>query len=758
MSRRADCKSGGWRGSPAYAGWVVLLAAVLVPATGFAAPDAAAEAAKLRAVADDIYAWRLEREPAMRLSRGLPVFRLPHIDQDDAHQAAEFARSAQRRLDAIDASVLPHADDLLRQSLAHAMWVTADAERFHWLVFMVTPYQGGDVHQLAFRVLQAQPLENAAQAATYVALVREYGRILDEMRDKTVEQRRRGVLLPQPAIAGAIELCRQLQSGLPATLGLGDERLARLTPAEAGRVRAQVAKVVQSEILPRVERLQAVFDAGYRSAAPRGVGVTRYPGGAAYYRHLIRAYTGLELSAEQIHEIGKRALADIDQRLAAIRKQVGFTGTRMQFDAGLQADPRWIAHTPEEVEARYLGFIRRIEPHLPQYFSRVPKAPYAVKRLDPAAEPGMTYGYYQSPSAADPIGYYRYNGSDLEHRSLLGAQHLIYHELIPGHHFQIALEQERTTTHPLQAFLGTSAYAEGWAEYAAGLAEAMGLYEPYDLYGLLLARSFVATRLVVDTGLNALGWTLDQARQTLRANSLQSDAQIGTELLRYSTDIPGQALSYYMGYERIMELRARAQRELGPAFDLRAFNDAVLSSGNVPLNVLTSHIDWFIRAGYKQSAQHIAATNSARVHINRPPADVWPAFLDRSGWMQSIVSRQVVRGTQGATGDESLYTLRASNGAQWQRLEEILSAVPGRRMIIRAAPPDGHGSSIIADYRLTRVHGGTDVEFNVYWWEDVAERATPEELQAMEDLYSEQTQAKIQSDLQTLKQYVEARH
>ena len=369
----------------------------------------------------------------------------------------------------------------------------------------------------------------------------------------------------------------------------------------------------------------------------------------------------------------------------------------------------------------------------------------------------MTYGYYQPPSAADPVGYYRYNGSNLEHRSLIGAQHLIYHELIPGHHFQLALEQERTAVHPLQAFLGASAYGEGWAEYAAGLAEAMGVYEPYDLYGLLMARSFVATRLVVDTGLNALGWTLDRARQAMRQNSLEADVQIGTELLRYSTDIPGQALSYYIGYDRIMELRARAQKELGAAFDLRSFNDALLSSGSVPLNVLQSHVEWFIREGYKKSAQQIAATNSTRVHIDRPPADVWPAFVDRSGWMKSIMSRQVLRGTQGVTGDESLYTLRSSGGEAWQRLEEILLAVPNERMIIRAAPPDGHGTSIIADYRLSKVGGGTDVEFNVYWWEDVTKRSTPEELQASEDLYVRETQQKIQSDLQELKRYVETR-
>lgn len=746
--------------------WIVTIALCvwLAGAAAYAAaPEGApaAESAKLYAIADEIYSWRIEREPGMRLRKGLPVTKLPRIDEASVREAAQFARGMLTRLESLDASTLPHDDELFRQSLVHAMTVDADAERFHWLVFLVTPYQGGDVHQLVFQVLAAQQLGSPAEVDRYAALLHDYGRILDEMRAKTIEQRRRGILLPKVAIAGAIALCEQLKAGSQRALVPSPERLAALGTQSGAQAKARLEKLVAAEIAPRIERLRAVFRPQYVSAAPEAVGLAQYPGGADFYRHLIRSYIGLDLEPEVIHDIGTRALIEIDARLADIRAKAGFTGTREAFNASLKTDPRWLASKPEDVEARYMSFVRRIEPHLRDYFSRLPKAPYGVKRLDPAAEPGMTYGYYQPPSASEPSGYYRYNGSGLATRTLIGAQHLIYHELVPGHHFQIALEQESANLHPLRAFVSSSAYVEGWAEYAAGLAEDMQLYEPMDLYGHLMMRSFIATRLVVDTGLNAKGWSLQRAREAMRHGTLEADAQIESELLRYSTDIPAQALSYYLGYDRIRELRTRAQRELGAAFDIRAFDDAVLAAGAVPLNVLDSHVDWFIgearRSASALSSQHIASVATVKLRIARPPGVVWAALFDRNAWMPAFVSKQLVRGVEGAVGEETLNEMRDPSGRTGRRLEEILVSTPPERLVIRLAPPDGHGTSAVGEYRLGKSGRGTQLEFNVYWWEDIDAPLSPEHLQALEDEYSRQTEVKVRGDLERLKQHLEAR-
>ena len=209
----------------------------------------------------------------------------------------------------------------------------------------------------------------------------------------------------------------------------------------------------------------------------------------------------------------------------------------------------------------------------------------------------MTYGYYQAPTASDPRGYYFYNGSRLKDRSLLNAAALVYHELVPGHHFQMSLQLENGDLPSFRRESRWTAYTEGWGEYASSLAGEMGMYDdPYDRAGRLMMDAFVSTRLVVDTGMNALGWTRARAVAYMKENTLESDGQIATEVLRYSCDIPGQALAYKMGSEKIRELREKAGRELGSAFDVRRFHDAVLGSGPLPLAVLERHIDWFIEA------------------------------------------------------------------------------------------------------------------------------------------------------------------
>jgi uncharacterized protein (DUF885 family) len=229
------------------------------------------------------------------------------------------------------------------------------------------------------------------------------------------------------------------------------------------------------------------------------------------------------------------------------------------------------------------------------YFARRPKAPYGVKRLDAEREPALTFGIYEPPSPTEPRGLYRYNGSRLEERSLITAGPLAYHELVPGHHFQIALQDENQALPRFRRELWDTAYTEGWGDYAAHLAEEMGMYEdPYDLYGRLAMDMFISVRLVVDTGMNALGWPRSKAVAYMREHLTESDTQIATESLRYSVDIPGQALAYKMGSRGLVELRRRAESALGARFDVRRFHDCVLGSGSLPLETLGRKVDAFI--------------------------------------------------------------------------------------------------------------------------------------------------------------------
>ena len=290
-------------------------------------------------------------------------------------------------------------------------------------------------------------------------------------------------------------------------------------------------------------------------------------------------------------------MESIQAEMAAIRATLGSKEVSRQFYESLKKDPRFIAQNAEELEELYQRCLNAIEPRISDYFSTLPNAPYGVKRVDPANEAGLTFGFFQAPTPTEPRGLYRYNGADLSEKPTLKACPLIYHELVPGHHFQIVLQQENERLPDIRRFAGglyLSAYIEGWAEYASILGYEMGLYDDvFVRYGRLSMDASAAARMVVDTGLNGLGWPLEKARQYLRENTLLSEAEIETETLRYSTDIPGQALAYAIGPLKIREFRSQAEGELDEKFDAHAFHAAVLIPGPLPLDVLERHIaDW----------------------------------------------------------------------------------------------------------------------------------------------------------------------
>jgi uncharacterized protein (DUF885 family) len=333
----------------------------------------------------------------------------------------------------------------------------------------------------------------------------------------------------------------------------------------------------------------------YGKGAPAGVGLSQYPGGRAFYDWLVRYHTTLDVTPEAVHQRGLDEVARIEGEMAKVREELSFHGSAAEFRKSLRADPRLFPKTPEEIETRLLSYVKRLEPRVDEFFLRKPKAPYGVKRLDPQLEGSETFGHYQTPIGDDPTGYYFFNGSHLEDRSLLNAGALIAHELIPGHHFQLCLAAENESLPRFRRELADTAYTEGWGDYSSMLAGEMGLYkDPYDRYGRLSMDMFISTRLVVDTGMNALGWSREKALEFMRAHLMETETQLGTESLRYSCDIPGQALAYKMGARKILELREEARRSLGPRFDIRRFHEAVLSEGSLPLPTLERHIHDFI--------------------------------------------------------------------------------------------------------------------------------------------------------------------
>jgi uncharacterized protein (DUF885 family) len=278
-----------------------------------------------------------------------------------------------------------------------------------------------------------------------------------------------------------------------------------------------------------------------------------------------------------------------------VMKEAKFDGDFAAFLTFLRTDPQFYAKTPRELLMTARDIAKRIDGELPKYFGKLPRLPYGVAPVPAAIAPYYTTGRYSgAPADGKTAGFYWVNTWKLEARPLYALPALTLHEAVPGHHLQGALANEQGEQPPFRRYSYISAFGEGWALYAEHLGVEMGIYEtPYEQFGRLTYEMWRACRLVIDTGIHAKGWTREQALALLRDNSALSEHEITTEVDRYIS-WPGQALSYKLGELRIRELRADAERELGDKFDLRAFHDAILSLGSVPLPLLDQRVKEFI--------------------------------------------------------------------------------------------------------------------------------------------------------------------
>lgn len=564
-----------------------------------AALTSAAETASARLVREvgDAYLQVLTRDvPMRRLKLGLPIEKLPDVTLAAEERDAREASGLLSRLAPVKRSELTHEEGLSLDVLTRQLTLRVEAPRSFYYRFQVTPYLSplGGVGQ----ILTALPLAAAADRERYLARLSEVPALLDTIVANVKAQAGKGIRVPRPELD-------QVDVFLRAFAAIGEvspfrpraSRLASLTAAERSAFLKSVDAVVGDKVSPAVIRLATAVSGGYRDKAPETVGLQQYPGGLEAYREFVKLHTTMDVTPEQVHAIGRENVARIAGEMAKIREELGFKGTPAEFKESLRSNRRLFPRTPEEIGERLMGHVARIEPVIDQFFGRRPKAPYGVKRLDPQLEPGQTFGYYQIPTKTDPRGYYNYNGSNLSDRSLLNAAALIFHELVPGHHFQINLAYENPDIPEFRRESFDTAFTEGWGEYAAGLAGEMGMYkDPYDRYGRLAMEMFVSVRLVVDTGMNALGWPRERAIDYMRENAMETDTQIASETLRYSCDMPGQALAYKMGAMRIVELREKAKAALGPKFDIRRFHDWILQSGSLPMTTLERHVQAFIDA------------------------------------------------------------------------------------------------------------------------------------------------------------------
>ncbi|WP_337180852.1 DUF885 domain-containing protein [Sphingopyxis granuli] len=550
--------------------------------SGFAAEEA------LRGLADEVWRALVDRDPYTAATAGLQPKGFPRGDLVEAESVAAAARARLDRLDCIDVAGLGRTE---RTTAAHLRYWLEDETREPlrwWTGFGVAPYSMSGFSVVLSILFPGIDLERSAEAERYLALADGYAEAVVALRERIEAQAARGWRLPRPAIPGARKTIEGIGTSAAVVIALSEDRAA----PEA--VRLDIAALVEERLKPAFERLLEAIGPDYEHAAPEAVGICHQPGGADAYRDWIRYHLSYDAEPEEIHRIG---LAEVERLSAAMERlrvdAFGHNGDEASFHEQLRQDPRAKAPTPEALAATYDGHLARMAPVFAKLVRHAPKARARVERLAPALEAGMTFGYYDPPSTPGADGVYYYSGNGIPDRLQMNAAPLIYHELVPGHHVAITRQAENHLLPDLRRrTFAFTAFNEGWAEYSAGLAEEAGLYDdPYDLYGWLAHQRFVAQRLVVDTGLNFYGWSLEQARAYMLANTLESEAQVASETLRYATDLPAQSLAYRMGFLKFRELRDRARHQLGDAFDLAEFHECILEQGCLPIKVLERSLD-----------------------------------------------------------------------------------------------------------------------------------------------------------------------
>jgi uncharacterized protein (DUF885 family) len=545
-------------------------------------------------------AWEeLRRSPFVEQALGLVPARLPDLSLAEAERRSAVGKALLARAERLPLDGLPHDLALTVRLVRFRASAWSREADWYWTVadpmgvgffglFHPTAYCGGFLLNGIRTSIAKFRFGEPGDLDRYLALAADFVRLIDQMAARTTGQAERGIYLPKVQIEQARGLMTALAGQSRSVWAVAPDRLAAVRP---GGFSAELERRIESEMRPAFDRVLAIFSDRYLARAPDAVGLSQYPGGPEIYAELVKLHTTMDLTPEAVHQMGLERMKGIQAGMEAIRRELGFAGDPKAFLDRLQDDPRWRARTSEEVAAVFRRYMDRMRPAFERAFAAGPKASHDVEPLPEALQASMTFGYYDNPKPDRPRGLYLFNAANLTRTSLFNIGALTYHELVPGHHLHLASQQENPNLHPFRAHSFVNAYNEGWAEYASTLAGELGMYqEPEERYGRLAMDAFLTCRLVVDTGMNALGWSLEQARDYLRANSTMAETEVRSETIRYSCDIPAQSLAYKLGDTKIFEYRARMQQVLGDRFDLKEFHRLVLGPGALPLPDLDWHL------------------------------------------------------------------------------------------------------------------------------------------------------------------------
>src|SRR6478672_7915756 len=370
---------------------------------------------------------------------------------------------------------------------------------------------------------------------------------------------------------------------------------ADFTPEQKEAIKQQYTTTINDKLIPQFKKMSAFLKSDYLKASRTTSGIGSLPSGENLYKVYVKQWTTTNMSPDEIHQLGLKEVARIRTEMEKVKTQVGFKGTLLEFFEHVRTKPELMSFKkPEEVIANFEKIHAIIKPNVDKLFSLQPKTPFQIKRTEAFREKTASAEYVQGTADGSRPGIFYVPIPDVKAYNYYGDEDLFLHEAIPGHHFQISLQQENKSLPDFRKFNWFGAYGEGWALYTESLGKELGLYnDPYQYFGMLGNEMHRAIRLVVDTGLHSKGWTREEAIKYSLENEAESEASIIAEIERYMA-IPGQALSYKIGQMKILELRKKAEKELGAKFDIKKFHQIVLESGVMPLALLEKKVDNWI--------------------------------------------------------------------------------------------------------------------------------------------------------------------
>lgn len=546
------------------------------------------------ALLEDAWEWRLNENPVFASRLG---DRRNNDKWSDLSLAAFEARNEQewaflRRLREIDSSSLTSSDqlnhDLFRRSLENSV----NGYRFNNHLMPMS--QRGGVQSLE-STAETVRLADIKDYEDWLARMAQVETVIEQTMDLQEAGRKSGYMPPKILMQ---RIPDQISSQLVenpeespfynAFADLPDN----INDADQERLRDAAKKLIDDSIVPAYRRFNRYFNKTYLPDSRESIGASELPDGEAFYEYRTRLYTTTSMTPDEIHRLGLNEVKRIRDEMQLVIDELEFGGTFDDFLNFLRTDRQFYYDTPEELFEGYLAVSKRIDPELVKLFGKLPRMPYGLRPIPDNIAPDTTTAYYNRPAAdGSRPGYYYVNLYRPEVRPKYEMEVLSIHEAVPGHHLQIALQMELEDMPNFRKYSGFTAFTEGWGLYSESLGYEMGFYkDPYSKFGALTYDMWRAVRLVVDTGMHYKGWTREQAIDFFKDNAAKTEADIINEIDRYIS-WPGQALAYKIGQLKILEIRRKAEQSLGSNFNIRAFHDALLGGGALPMEVLDTRMN-----------------------------------------------------------------------------------------------------------------------------------------------------------------------